>query len=147
MPFKLIGTIILLVIVTIFCGFNLGEENRCDINFIFHTLKDVPAFLTVIVSFFCGVLVMIPFTFKKQKLTKEQIVQAAEKQKNEEIKNREKAEKKRIKAEQKEKTLAEKTQKKELAEKAKKNAKANSTSKNDVPIINKTSDQDKTIGQ
>ena len=102
MPFKLIGTIILLVIVTIFCGFNLGEENRCDINFIFHTLKDVPAFLTVIVSFFCGVLVMIPFTFKKQKLTKEQIVQAAEKQKNEEIKNREKAEKKRIKAEQKE---------------------------------------------
>lgn len=63
MPFRLIGTIILLLIVTVFAGANL--DNRCDINFIFTKVTQVPVFLTAIVSFLIGAAIMIPFTFKK----------------------------------------------------------------------------------
>lgn len=112
MPFKLIGTIILLVIVTIFAGFNLEEANRCDINLVFHTLKNIPVFLTVLTSFFAGVLVMVPFALFRKKMSKEEIAMAAEKQKLNDEKAAAKAEKARIKAEQKEKTLAEKAEKK-----------------------------------
>lgn len=67
MPFRLIGTIILLILVTIFAGVNL--DNKCDITFIFYTFEKVPVFMTVIVSFAIGVLLMLPFTLgrKKQK--------------------------------------------------------------------------------
>ena len=67
MPIKLIGTVILLIIVTIFCGFNLGDEYRCDINLLFHTFKNVPVFFTVLISFFAGVLIMSPFTWGNAK--------------------------------------------------------------------------------
>lgn len=62
MPVKLIGTVVLLIVVTIFCGFNIGEANRCDINLLFHTFKSVPVFFTVLISFFFGMMVMFPFT-------------------------------------------------------------------------------------
>ncbi len=65
MPLKLMGTMILLVIVTIFCGFNL--DNKCDVSVIFYTFESVPAFLTVLISFFAGIIVMIPFTIGKSK--------------------------------------------------------------------------------
>lgn len=64
MPFRLIGTIILLLIVTIFAGANL--DNRCDINFLFTKVQNVPVFLTAIVSFLIGAIIMIPFTFKRK---------------------------------------------------------------------------------
>lgn len=64
MPFRLIGTIILLLVVTIFAGANL--DNRCDINFIFTKVQQVPVFLTAIVSFLIGAIIMIPFTFKRK---------------------------------------------------------------------------------
>lgn len=64
MPFRLIGTIILLLVVTIFAGSNL--DNRCDINFIFTKVQQVPVFLTAIVSFLIGAIIMIPFTFKRK---------------------------------------------------------------------------------
>ena len=72
MPVKLIGTIILLILVTIFAGVNL--DNKCDITFIFHTFKDVPVFMTVIISFAIGLIVMLPFTFgrKKRKAAKQE---------------------------------------------------------------------------
>ena len=65
MPLKLIGTMILLVAVTIFCGFNL--DNKCDVSVIFYTFKSVPAFLTVLISFFAGIIVMTPFTIGKSR--------------------------------------------------------------------------------
>ena len=65
MPIKLIGTIILLILVTIFAGVNL--DNKCDITFIIHTFKDVPVFMTVIISFAIGLIVMLPFTFGRRK--------------------------------------------------------------------------------
>lgn len=64
MPLRLIGTIILLLVVTIFAGANL--DNRCDINFIFTKVQQVPVFLTAIVSFLIGAIIMIPFTFKRK---------------------------------------------------------------------------------
>ena len=72
MPIKLIGTIILLILVTIFAGVNL--DNKCDITFIFYTFKDVPVFMTVIISFAIGLIVMLPFTFgrKRRKAVKQE---------------------------------------------------------------------------
>lgn len=65
MPVKLIGTIILLILVTIFAGVNL--DNKCDITFIFYTFKDIPVFMTVIISFAIGAVFMLPFTFGRGK--------------------------------------------------------------------------------
>lgn len=65
MPVRLIGTIILLLAVTLFAGANL--DNRCNINFIFKTVQNVPVFLTAVVSFLAGAIVMIPFTFHSKK--------------------------------------------------------------------------------
>lgn len=101
MPLKLIGTIILLVIVTIFCGFNLDDVNRCDISVVFYTFRNVPVFLTVLVSFLAGMLVMSPFALFKKKMTKEQIQQAADRNKAQEQKTAERAAKKADKAESK----------------------------------------------
>lgn len=138
MPFKLIGIIILLVLVTIFCGFNLGDAYRCDINFVFVTLHKVPAFLTVLISFFAGVLVMTPFTFIKKKMSREEIEQAAEKQKQLELKNAQKEERAKEKAAQKEKTLAEHAAKKaeKEAQKAQKQKTKDAAKKEDKPSAN-----------
>ena len=65
MPIKLIGTIILLILVTIFAGVNL--DNKCDITFVFYTFKDIPVFMTVIISFAIGAVFMLPFTFGRGK--------------------------------------------------------------------------------
>ena len=138
MPFKLIGIIILLVLVTIFCGFNLGDAYRCDINFVFVTLHKVPAFLTVLISFFAGVLVMTPFTFIKKKMSREEIEQAAEKQKQLELKKAQKEERAKEKAAQKEKTLAEHAAKKaeKDAQKAQKQKAKDAAKKEDKPSAN-----------
>ncbi len=64
MPIKLIGTVILVVIVGIFCGFNTADANKCDINLVFRTLHGIPVFLTVLLSFLGGVIVMAPFTVR-----------------------------------------------------------------------------------
>ena len=68
MPIRLIGTIILLILVTIFAGVNL--DNKCDITFIFYTFKNIPVFMTVIVSFAIGAVLMLPFTFGRKKKRK-----------------------------------------------------------------------------
>ena len=97
MPLKLIGTIILLVIVTIFCGFNLEDVNKCDVNLVFYNFHNVPVFLTVLASFLAGIVVMLPFALFKKKMSKKQISQAAEKE---------------TKKAEKQKSLAEKAEKK-----------------------------------
>lgn len=109
MPLKLIGTIILLVIVTIFCGFNLDDVNRCDISVVFYTFRNVPVFLTVLVSFLAGMLVMSPFALFKKKMTKEQIQEAADRNKAHEEKSAERAAKKADKADARARRQQEKT--------------------------------------
>lgn len=59
MPFKLIGTIILVVLVAILTGFNLS--NKCTIWF-FHNFKNIPVFAALLGSFIAGVIITIPFT-------------------------------------------------------------------------------------
>ena len=58
MPWRLIGFIIILGIFLVFIAFNLG--NKCDINMVFHTFKDVPVFLTAFASFVLGMLCAVP---------------------------------------------------------------------------------------
>lgn len=83
MPWKLIGFVALLVFATFFIGFNL--DHRCDVSIGFTTFKDVPIFLSLLISFVAGVLVMTPFAFfkpistaKKKNLTKQQHTESAE---------------------------------------------------------------------
>ena len=63
MPVRLLATIILMVLVAIFTGFNL--DNKCDI-WLFHTFKAVPVFVTILTSFVAGVIVMLPFTLRRK---------------------------------------------------------------------------------
>ena len=96
MPLKLIGTIILLVIVTIFCGFNLEDVNKCDVNLVFYNFHNVPVFLTVLASFLAGIVVMLPFALFKKKMSKKEISQAAEKINEKETKKAQHEEEKTI---------------------------------------------------
>ena len=106
MPFKLIGTLILLVLVTIFAGFNI--DNKCDINLIFKGFKDVPIFFSLMVSFVAGVFVTLPFTIgkgrrgaaKAEKTVKTAEEKKAEKQQKKEAKKAEKLQKKNKKEEE-----------------------------------------------
>lgn len=59
MPFKLIDTIILVVLVAILTGFNLS--NKCTIWF-FHNFENIPVFAALLGSFIAGVIITIPFT-------------------------------------------------------------------------------------
>lgn len=59
MPFKLIGTIIPVVLVAILTGFNLS--NKCTIWF-FHNFENIPVFAALLGSFIAGVIITIPFT-------------------------------------------------------------------------------------
>lgn len=76
MIFRLISTIVALVVLAFFVGFNL--DNKCDVNVIFHTFRQTPVFFTIIVSFVIGVFFTLPFAFihkaavknKEKKLSK-----------------------------------------------------------------------------
>ena len=66
MPWKYVGFLICLVILSIFIVFNV--KNTCDISFGFYTLKSVPIFLSLLVSFCLGVFTTLPLVFfTKQK--------------------------------------------------------------------------------
>lgn len=146
MPIKLLGTVVLLIIVTIFCGFNLGEDYRCNINLLFHTFENVPVFFTVLISFLTGVLIMFPFTIGNAKHRAEQKARdEAAKKAREEAKAKAKAdeqakkeaalaERKRIEQEkqaEKERKAQEKAAKKHPHAAAQ----AQVTAANEVPVI------------
>ena len=64
MPVKLILFLIIIVVVTVFAGFNIS--NVCNVSLIFYEFQNVPVFVTVLFSFVIGILVMLPFTFRKK---------------------------------------------------------------------------------
>ena len=118
---KLIISIICVVVLAFFAGFNL--DNKCDVNVLFHTFSQVPVFLTIIISFVAGVIVTLPFAFinksaRKGKLEKK----IAEKLKKAEIKQKKdskKAEEKQKSVSQNaEKNVAESLEKEPLKEKS-----------------------------
>lgn len=65
MPFKLIATLLLVVLVAVLTGFNLS--NKCTIWF-FHDFENVPVFGALLGSFIAGVLVTLPSVFSKRPL-------------------------------------------------------------------------------
>lgn len=73
MPWKTIGFIIILVLVALFASVNIS--NKSDISLGFHVFKEVPIFLSLLITFLAGAVVMIPFTFgpssRKMKAKKE----------------------------------------------------------------------------
>ncbi len=64
MPIKLIATLLLVILVAVFTGFNLS--NRCTIWF-FHNFENIPVFAALFGAFLAGVVVTLPFTFGKKK--------------------------------------------------------------------------------
>lgn len=135
MPVKLLGTVALLIIVTIFCGFNAGETFHCDVNLLFYTFKDVPVFLTILISFFVGVLLMLPFTLGNAKH------RAAQKAADAKARQERAAAKSQAKADaQAKKDAARAARERKAQEKrAKKHpeaaAKSQATAANEVPVI------------
>jgi uncharacterized integral membrane protein len=68
MPIKMIGTIILVVLVAVFTGFNL--DNKAPVWF-FYKFPPVSVAALILGSFVAGVLVTLPFTFGKRKNKKQ----------------------------------------------------------------------------
>ncbi len=65
MPWKFIFFLFMLVITTVFIGFNL--ENRCDISLIFYTWKDVPIFVSLLFGYVVGAVTVLPVFFATRK--------------------------------------------------------------------------------
>ncbi|MBQ9239657.1 MAG: hypothetical protein IJ191_10195 [Treponema sp.] len=61
---QFIVSLIMVVLVALFAGFNMTE--RCDINLIFYTFKNVPVFLALIIAFVVGVVITLPYVFLKR---------------------------------------------------------------------------------
>ena len=68
MPWRLIGFILCIVLVTVFIGFNL--DNSCNISFGFYELEEVPIFFSLMTAFLLGVVVVLPFTLVKKQSKK-----------------------------------------------------------------------------
>ena len=64
---RLISFLVLFAIFLAFIGLNLN--NNCNVNFGFHTFNETPIYITVMVSFFLGMLCTIPIlaTFRTRK--------------------------------------------------------------------------------
>ncbi len=59
MPWRLVAFIVILGLVVIFAGFNIG--NSSDVSFGFQVVEDVPIFISLFFAFVVGVIVMTPF--------------------------------------------------------------------------------------
>ena len=69
MPWKLILFILVLILATFFIGLNL--DNVCNVSFGVYTFESVPVFMSILLSFAAGILVMVPFLlFRSRKKTK-----------------------------------------------------------------------------
>lgn len=66
MPWKLLFIMLCVVFATVFIGFNL--ENTCNVSlFGIHTFEHVPVFMSILIAFSAGILLMFPFTFGKNR--------------------------------------------------------------------------------
>jgi uncharacterized integral membrane protein len=68
MPWRMIGLVLLLVLVAAFATLNLS--NRTDISLGLHVFREVPIFLSLLVAFLAGILVMVPFTVGRGRRTR-----------------------------------------------------------------------------
>ncbi|HOT62102.1 MAG TPA: hypothetical protein PLU93_04505 [Treponemataceae bacterium] len=65
MPWKLILFLAALVVATVFIGVNL--DNRCDVNLLVRTFKDVPVFVSLLFAYLAGALSVVPFFLKRDR--------------------------------------------------------------------------------
>ena len=72
MVIRLIGTIIIIIIMAFFVGFNL--DNKCNVNLLFKTFENVPVFITIMISFAAGIIFTLPvaLSFRHKKAKKEE---------------------------------------------------------------------------
>lgn len=59
MVLNLICIILGIIFIAFFAGFNL--DNKCDVNLVFHSFKDVHVFFTILISFAIGMACSLPF--------------------------------------------------------------------------------------
>jgi len=71
MPWRLIVFIIIFAIFMVFVALNL--DNKCDVNFGFTAIKQVPVFITIFTSFALGVFCALPLILHIKKKRKEKI--------------------------------------------------------------------------
>ncbi|MBQ0165599.1 MAG: hypothetical protein KBT02_00645 [Treponema sp.] len=64
MPWRLILFAVFLVLLVVFVGVNL--DNKCAVSLIFVTYPDVPVYISILIAFALGMLIMIPFTFGRR---------------------------------------------------------------------------------
>lgn len=76
MKFKIFLIVLIITIEAVFAGLNM--KNVSDISFGFAVLKDVPVFLSILISFVSGAVIVLPFTLingrKKNKKIEEKPV-------------------------------------------------------------------------
>ncbi len=65
MKFKIIIIVFIIMLEAVFAGLNM--KNVSDISFGFTVLKDVPVFLSILISFVCGAIIVLPFTLIRKK--------------------------------------------------------------------------------
>ena len=65
MPWRMVGLLVTLLLVAIFATLNL--EYRSNVSFGFREFEDVPIFLSTLLSFIAGAVVMLPFTLRRRR--------------------------------------------------------------------------------
>lgn len=85
---SLIGTLIVVIVVTVFAGFN--KDYTCSINLLYRTFDNVPVFLAIMASFVAGVIVALPYAFFHRHARKEKIKAKEDELKKEHDKNHDK---------------------------------------------------------
>ena len=68
MPWRVFGFIGLLIVVTVFSALNL--DNRSDVSLGFHTFGAVPVFLTSLIAFTLGAVLMVPLTVRRPRVAR-----------------------------------------------------------------------------
>ncbi|MGL4982928.1 MAG: hypothetical protein ACRC4W_08790 [Treponemataceae bacterium] len=77
MPVKLIFFISVMVLITLFIGFNL--DNKTDISAIFYEFKNIPVIVLMLGSFCAGILFSLPFLISSKKKPKDKKTPTKEK--------------------------------------------------------------------
>ena len=75
MPGKLLYFIMVMLLIALFMGFNLG--NTCNISVIFYVFEKVPIFLSMFFAFLLGNIAVLPFLISSRKKMKNAEKQAA----------------------------------------------------------------------
>ncbi|MDE0222333.1 MAG: hypothetical protein OXJ90_23920 [Spirochaetaceae bacterium] len=65
MPLRAFAFIAFLVLIAVFSAFNL--DNRSDVSLAVHTFVDVPIYISCLISFTLGALLVLPFTRRRRR--------------------------------------------------------------------------------